>query len=151
MTLASRVQVFTQLSCNIVHGHDKYDHTDMSTLRPTLNIPSLEYISPQSYFPKASTDMSLLQTFVIFENGTRRSTDGSDPPTLPDCSKDPAVQSVAARLQTVMAMTVGTLCALSTGWWGHFGERHGRTKVLAAATLGLLFTSALFRYLRYET
>lgn len=151
MTLASRVQVFTQLSCNIVHGHDKYDHTDMSLLRPTSNILSLEFINPQSYFPMAPTDTSLLQTSIIFKNVTRGPTNGSDPPPLPDCLKDPAVQAVAARLQTVMAMTVGTLCALSTGWWGHFGERHGRTKVLAAATLGLLITSALSRYLCYET
>lgn len=32
---------------------------------------------------------------------------------------------------------MGLLSALTTGWWGHFGERHGRTKVLAIATLGL--------------
>lgn len=32
---------------------------------------------------------------------------------------------------------MGLLSALTTGWWGRFGERHGRTKILAISTLGL--------------
>jgi hypothetical protein len=66
--------------------------------------------------------------------------DGEDDPrTLPSqkCLSDPTVQAGAARLQTIMTTTMGTLSALTTGWWGHFGERHGRTRVLAFSTLGL--------------
>jgi hypothetical protein len=35
---------------------------------------------------------------------------------------------------------MGLLSAFTTGWWGRFGERHGRTKVLFFATLGLFLT-----------
>ena len=65
-----------------------------------------------------------------------------DPRNLPShrCMSDPAVQAGAARLQTIMTTTMGTLSALTTGWWGHFGERHGRTRVLAFSTLGLFLT-----------
>jgi hypothetical protein len=69
--------------------------------------------------------------------------DGEDDPrTLPSqrCMSDPAVQAGAARLQTIMTTTMGTLSALTTGWWGHFGERHGRTRVLAFSSLGLFLT-----------
>lgn len=40
----------------------------------------------------------------------------------------------------IMTTTMGLLSALTTGWWGHFGERFGRTKVLAGSTLGLFLT-----------
>jgi hypothetical protein len=53
---------------------------------------------------------------------------------------NPAVQAGAARLQAMMTTTMGFLSALTTGWWGRFGERHGRTKVLAGATFGLFLT-----------
>jgi hypothetical protein len=44
--------------------------------------------------------------------------------------------------KTVTATSLGVLSALSTGWWGEFGDRRGRTKVLlaAAAATGQLFT-----------
>jgi hypothetical protein len=35
---------------------------------------------------------------------------------------------------------MGFFSALSTGWWSHFGERHGRTAVLAISTFGLFIT-----------
>ena len=59
------------------------------------------------------------------------------------------MQARAAQLQTIMTTTMGLLSALTTSWWGAFGEKHGRTKVLAASTLGLFMTyvvvdSALF-------
>ncbi|KAG6842326.1 hypothetical protein C0991_010615 [Blastosporella zonata] len=69
-----------------------------------------------------------------------------DPRRLPSnrCLGDPAVQAGAARLQTMMTTTMGLLSALTTGWWGHFGERHGRTKVLAIVTFGLFLTDLTF-------
>ena len=40
----------------------------------------------------------------------------------------------------VMTTTMGILTAVTTGWWGQFGDRHGRTKVIACAVSGLMFT-----------
>ncbi|KAH8105380.1 MFS general substrate transporter [Cristinia sonorae] len=138
MTLAPRVQVFTQLSCNIVHDQE-YAETPslwnfglpLPAYSNTTRTPSLQAIPHTTHTP---------ETPVTFSNPKENDTE--DNPI--NCLHDPAVQAVAARLQTVMAMTVGTLCALSTGWWGHFGERHGRTRVLAAASIGLLLTDLAF-------
>lgn len=114
MTLAPRVQVFTQLSCNQLYHHES--HT----------LP-LVYSHPNIYADTASS-----YHLLSFDALT---------PTGNTCSSDPAVQSRAARLQTIMMTTMGIMSALTTGWWGHFGERHGRTRVLAASTFGLLLTS----------
>lgn len=43
-------------------------------------------------------------------------------------------------LTVVVTTTAGLLSALSTGWWGQFGDYYGRTKVLAAAQFGVIFT-----------
>jgi hypothetical protein len=84
---------------------------------------------------------------MVDTDGSDEEDDGEDDPrTLPSkkCMSDPAVQAGAARLQTIMTTTMGTLSALTTGWWGHFGERHGRTRVLAFSTLGLFLTLVQF-------
>ncbi|KAJ3891213.1 hypothetical protein GG344DRAFT_47848, partial [Lentinula edodes] len=60
--------------------------------------------------------------------------------TSPQCIRDRQVQKEAARLQTILITTMGLLSVFSTGWWGHFSERHGRTTVLAMAILGLFLT-----------
>ncbi|TCD71062.1 hypothetical protein EIP91_000154 [Steccherinum ochraceum] len=152
MTLAPRVQVFTQLSCNIVYGNDKYDHTretQISAWNVTSPTPaylplSLEPFGPYVPYDPIEDTSTTFRTSVVFDNHSSEDAGETRPRRPEKCSKDPEVQAVAARLQTVMAMTVGTLCALSTGWWGHFGERHGRTRVLAAATLGLFLTDVTF-------
>jgi len=132
MTTAPRVEVFTQLSCNSVHGHPYgYNHTDVS-------IRELQ-------FETHSFNTGIHATFHPL-NQTENDGDSADP-TLPPskrCLADPAVQAGAARLQTIMMTTMGLLSAITTGWWGRYGERHGRTRVLAAATLGLMLTDLIF-------
>jgi hypothetical protein len=142
MTLAPRVQVFTQLSCNRLHGgshgwnhaqtlppiaHDLHAfplslYTSIDPLGPHLH-PSILFPTPPRNFTTTRTD----------RNNPRRNLSSR-------CRADPAVQAGAARLQTIMTTTMGLLSALTTGWWGHFGERHGRTTVLAIATFGFLVT-----------
>ncbi|KAF6759965.1 hypothetical protein DFP72DRAFT_1063696 [Ephemerocybe angulata] len=39
---------------------------------------------------------------------------------------------------------MGLLSALTTTFWGRFSQTHGRTKVLAISTFGLLFTDLIF-------
>jgi hypothetical protein len=141
--------VFTQLSCNVVYGHDVYDHTSNST-----HAASTFY----STSPNATLhpDAHVLNTLrpLIDEHGTQilslhfsstspsDDNDEPDPRTVPSkrCLSDPKVQAGAARIQTIMTTTMGLLSAFTTGWWGQFGERFGRTRVLAASTLGLFLT-----------
>ena len=136
MTLAPRVQVYTQLSCNTLHQRQHSGPPDnilpFNHSLPPILVP--EYIAPAFipvYFPHSS----------YF-----RERNGAEVPRLSrsqDCLSDPAVQAGAARLQTTVATIVGILSVCSTTWWGHYGQKHGRTKVLAASTLGLLTTYKL--------
>ncbi|KAF8501486.1 MFS general substrate transporter [Russula emetica] len=139
MTLAPRVQVYTQLSCNALHRRQLYgpsgnilpsNHSLPPTLAPEYIAPSLSPV----YLPHFSNS---------------RGYNGAEVPwqfLSQDCLSDPAVQSGAASLQTTMATIMGILSVCSTTWWGHYGQKHGRTKVLAASTLGLLSTDLAFAF-----
>jgi MFS family permease len=169
MTLAPRVEVYTQLSCNRLHGGHKWNHTQTvpveQQLLHTALFTSLDGLGPHLH--PATLFLSPQQTRVVFQGNAssgspititlpdsdldddtdhRDSDDTEDPRRIPSarCQSDPAVQAGAARLQTIMTTTMGLLSALTTGWWGHFGERHGRTRVLAIATLGLFLTDLTF-------
>lgn len=153
MTLAPRVEVYTQLACYSLHGHHDYNHTSTPSSYPvsesqsyTLD-PIAPYIFPEWKSPptpfiteilSATTDSKADRGDV----GGQLGEEAGDFKRIPSarCIADPAVQSGAAKLQTLMTVTMGMLSALTTGWWGHYGQRHGRTKVLALSTLGLLLT-----------
>lgn len=142
MTVAPRVEVFTQLACNRLHGDHKWDHSQTNT---SLQLHQALYSSLDPLGPHFSLDSIILTPRVpvsVSDTDDKDSDDTEDPRRLPSarCLADPAVQAGAARLQTIMTTTMGLLSALTTGWWGHFGERHGRTKVLATATFGLFLT-----------
>jgi hypothetical protein len=150
MTLAPRLEVYTQLACNNLYGHHKWNHTQHTTLNFSSDIaaniplyasidPLGPHLHPYSLFPEPGTTFvpNLNDLSVVDDTD-----DTEDPRRIPSprCVSDPAVQASAARLQTIMITTMGLLSALTTGWWGHFSERHGRTRVLALSTLGLFLT-----------
>ncbi|KAG9315207.1 major facilitator superfamily domain-containing protein [Chiua virens] len=143
MTLASRVEVFTELSCSQVY--DEYRHIPIAHAQST-------YVS---IHPQADTSQNF--TYLQFHSVSSLAlssgesegdsvSEGDDPRVIPGkkCVSDPVVQAGAARLQTIMTSTMGALSALTTGWWGQFGERRGRIPVLAMATLGLFLTDLIF-------
>ncbi|KAI0326045.1 hypothetical protein GY45DRAFT_161821 [Cubamyces sp. BRFM 1775] len=139
MTLAPRVQVYTQLSCNAIYGHDTYDHTSLGQTNST-RFMLLDPVAP-AFYSSPITDG--VPTINIYADDSDEETDPRLPPSK-RCLEDAAVQAGAARIQTLMTTTMGTLSAVTTGWWGGFGQRHGRTRVLAAATMGLLMTDLVF-------
>lgn len=161
MTLAPRVEVFTQISCYRLHGHHNYNHTlshATSTSSVSLDTLTSFYSSLDPHGPHIhpahfAHENSIAHIYFVpptspptndttGQTGDNDDDEVDDPRRLPStrCLSDPAVQAGAARLQTIMTTTMGLLSALTTGWWGHFGERHGRTKVLAIATFGLFLT-----------
>ena len=155
MTVGPRVEIFTQLSCNSIYGHDVYDHTSVgatdlfsSNNHIPLHIDTANPHLSRLYFdirgPKEISNNIYNLTFINAEDD-----DEPDPRELPSkrCLQDADVQAGAARIQTMMTFTMGVLSALTTGWWGHFGELHGRTKVLSVTTMGLLLTFVRFQYL----
>lgn len=175
MTLAPRVEVFTQLSCHRVYGIHHHPNpsngfasmlmpAELPTSRkgalnassldsPILGAPTLAPLSTLGLTHHAPEADPVLQLGIV-DGGSIFGGDNddddtvdpndstSDPRNIPSrrCVEDPDVQAGAARLQMIMTTTMGLLSALTTGWWGHFGERHGRTRVLAISTFGLFLT-----------
>ncbi|KAI9440077.1 hypothetical protein H4582DRAFT_1944898 [Lactarius indigo] len=137
MTTAPRVQVYTQLACNAAYGKQPHDHSDyiLPPLLSSAYVPLLEH----------ATVTPIPVHFPHFSHSPEH-TNSEDPRQVLSerCFSDPEVQARAARLQTIVATTMGILSVCTTAWWGHYGQKHGRTKVLAAATLGTLFTDLAF-------
>lgn len=138
MTLAPRVEVFTELSCRQLR--DEWNHTSTDArdshafVHPQVDAgPSFTSLYLPSMPPPAQS---------LEESEGDGVSEGDDPRVIPGrkCVSDPSVQAGAVRLQTIMTTTMGALSALTTGWWGRFGERYGRTRVLAISTLGLFLT-----------
>jgi len=144
MTLAPRIEIFTQLSCN-----NRYHHTGiLSNPNTRSNLPSFYFtLDPSGPQLHPHSTPALYHNLVFQDLPDPNKETEEDPRRLPSarCISDPAVQAGAARLQTIMTTTMGFLSALTTGWWGRFGERHGRTKVLAISTFGLLMTCVSYR------
>ncbi|KAJ6516390.1 major facilitator superfamily domain-containing protein [Mycena sanguinolenta] len=124
MTLSSRVEVYTQLSCS--HIYHKSNMTGPAPEAPFY------YPAPQ---PSLITFYNPIDTW--------NETDSDQLPSR-QCISDPAVQAGAARIQTLISITMGLLSALTTGWWGQLGERFGRTKVLAICTFGWFLSDSTF-------
>ena len=145
MTIAPRVQVYTQLSCNHLYGRHDGNHTQHTPSMDPLStlLTAVDPFVP--HHPQAATlpvhdvisDSAIVSDDPI-SMGSRKSRRAKRTPSR--CASDPKVKAGAARLQTVMTTTVGLLSAVTSGWWGVFSERNGRTKVLAISTLGLLLT-----------
>ncbi|PPQ64605.1 hypothetical protein CVT26_002003 [Gymnopilus dilepis] len=177
MTLAPRVEVYLQLSCNRLHGDHHWNHTQTPAAWAMLNTsevspvsssqslrtslyssfdplgPHLHPSSSPSFQPNPPPPSPPPSNNLSQEDQDRQDSDDTeDPRRLPSarCLGDAAVQAGAARLQTMMTTTMGLLSALTTGWWGHFGERNGRTRVLAVSTLGLFLTLVPFLVVSFE-
>ncbi|EIN14738.1 MFS general substrate transporter [Punctularia strigosozonata HHB-11173 SS5] len=169
MTLAPRVQVYTQLACDAVY--ERYNHTNAShqasSAFSTLDVLSAALdqhsLSPDSlsriiFNPRAPSPQPLpwsgpTSGHEPATHNHRPSSPGihvepepiaKKPRSSNPCLRDPAVQSGAARIQAVMMTTMGTMSAITTAWWGHFGERKGRTRVLAMGCLGMFVTDSIF-------
>lgn len=136
MTLAPRVEIYTQLSCRDVYGHRPTLSNTTSIEEQTHILPA--YVAPENqiYNPTSFNTPTLTASI---DSHTR---DNEEALHLSSarCISDPEVQSATARLQMLMTTIMGVLSALSTGWWGNFSERYGRTRVLAFSTFAMLLT-----------
>lgn len=165
MTLAPRVEVYTNLACE-AYLHDQPQHTVHPAAPNSTNVDihHTPYSQSSSYssYPETTLSSPLLLPDVLpplfFPEKTANITrarvrrlrsskhpisDGEDP-TISEprkrCVADPNVQKHAAQLQMAVILTMGSLSAMTTGWWGSVGDRIGRRKVMALALFGYLFT-----------
>lgn len=126
MTVAPRIDVYTQLACDESEFKHSARHNHGIDIHSSVLIPLSNETNTTSIPSSAPAYTN------IHEQSHNARSCSTSPPS--------AIQARAARLQTTMTTTVGLLSALTTAWWGQFGERHGRMWVLAIASVGLLVT-----------
>ncbi|GJJ08626.1 hypothetical protein Clacol_002845 [Clathrus columnatus] len=133
MTTASRTEVLVQIACQN-YWRNQPHHTEFPILSNSLS----SYIANtfQPIYPPFDPTSSPINSSPVHVSDNDEH--------VQDCATNTAVQANAAKLQTIITTTMGLLSALSTGWWGQFGDYHGRTKVLAAAQFGIMFTDSMF-------
>lgn len=164
MTLAPRVEVFTRIACDSLQPVHTYtsaiqvaalgNQTVYFAMHGEIESPHLVLGLPSRF---AKSVHSSAATLIRHDNGVPR------PMSAAKCRADPAVQQGAAKLQTrkccllspicadtsfrssdpdlsVMITLTGALSSLTAGFWGAFGDRHGRSSVIALGIMAMLVT-----------
>ena len=138
MTLAPRVEVYTQIACRALYE---------SSNPPPINVPS-----ESSPLHISTTPYTSGVVHVRFQDNPVK--------TYDRCSADPRVQARAARIQACMSLaslltvlnlirlpplavktTESILSAATTGWLSHLSDRFGRKNILVLSMFGALFMS----------
>lgn len=110
MTLAPRVEVYTQLACRAIHGNDPVDPNATSLYFPSLPSSSDAYEYDGHNLPTKTyhdSDYDHDETAISFP-----SSGIVDAETLDACKGDPRVQGRAARIQACMSISVSSSLAL---------------------------------------
>ncbi|KAF7363597.1 MFS domain-containing protein [Mycena sanguinolenta] len=129
-TLAPKVEIYTLLACS-VHKPEIFKD------RHFLPAPSFQ-----------SSAETIKTTFPLsFDIATNTSSPAviplADYPTQ-ECNSDPVVRAAVAKLTATLTTSMGVLGMLTTGWWGAFSDRAGRTRVLGLTVFGLLLNDMNF-------
>ncbi|KAG8686741.1 hypothetical protein FRC09_013944, partial [Ceratobasidium sp. 395] len=146
ITLAPRVEVFTRIACD---GLRIEPHTEVAALSEKPLIHTLQTPLPHLVFatlPAIPSEPLHLSAAALIRHHNH-STGVIAPPrplSADECRADPVVQRGAAKLQTVMLTLTGALSALFSGFWGQFGDRHGRSSVIALSVFAMLVTDLVF-------
>ncbi|KAH8995633.1 major facilitator superfamily domain-containing protein [Lactarius akahatsu] len=120
MTLAPRVEVYTQIACRTLHDS-----------------PSSPDIAPPSTLhPPHSLARAPEAVHVQFQDVPVKIYD--------ECTGDPEVQARAARIQASVKTTESILSAMTTGWLSHLSDRYGRKGILALSMFGALFMDFVY-------
>ncbi|KAJ7046990.1 major facilitator superfamily domain-containing protein [Mycena alexandri] len=131
-TLAPKIEIYTLLACS-VHKPDIFkDRKSLPASLPLSLLPRAEYQAEITFPP--SFDIAL-------NNDTSPPTE--EPKPSP-CSSDPVVLAAVARLTAFITTTMGVLGCLTTGWWGAYSDRYGRTRILSLTIFGLLMNDFNF-------
>ncbi|KAH9484438.1 putative membrane protein [Psilocybe cubensis] len=151
-TIAPRIEIYTILACS-VHKPDIFRQAYPERWAPNNStFPSV--ISESPYQPNDihayDAHPALPLVNPVYHPASPNSdvihwsnnSDGTPNRNL--CASDPTVLAAVAKLTAVITATMGILSLLTTGWWGAFSDRHGRTRVMGISILALLITDFNF-------
>ncbi|KAG8215092.1 hypothetical protein J3R82DRAFT_8523 [Butyriboletus roseoflavus] len=139
VTAGPRVEVYTELVCR------SYTHTHAETpLGPLLTLP---LVATNALSVIISNVWSPVQAHSpLHEQAYLTSLYMADAPSfVPSggCASDPHAQAEIAKLSAVIAIIGGILSCLTTGWWGGFLDRYGRTRTMGIIIFGPLLSDFL--------
>ncbi|KAL4072832.1 major facilitator superfamily domain-containing protein [Scleroderma yunnanense] len=134
-TFAPRVEVYTQLVCRV--HKPEYFPDGLSSL---FHHPLVPHVDQVQYTISPTQINSVDDPSYLFIPNTTY----DDLETGQKCATDPGVQAAVARLSAILAITMGILSCLVTGWWGTLCDRHGRRLVLATSAVGLFLMELVF-------
>jgi len=147
MTLAPRIEIYTQLSCDHLYGNpgpSYIQHARAPSISSTvLMAGNLDHPSTPSFIHSDTITSHDSVPMVVPEVLGGTQPHGAMRMSTSRCASDPAVQASTTRMQMIITTTTGLFSALTSTWWGSFSDRYGRTKVLAISTSGLLLTYVL--------
>ncbi|CAE6411246.1 unnamed protein product [Rhizoctonia solani] len=132
MTLAPRVQVFTQIAC------------DEWRIEPDLAYGPVSLRNDSSPNPGFSIGLDIPSPIIEMHKLHKNPATHVGKPASDGCRNDPAVQQGAAKLQTLILTLAGTLSAVTSGFWGQFGDKHGRRGVIALSIFAMLASDCIF-------
>ncbi|KAK4701137.1 hypothetical protein P7C70_g5100, partial [Phenoliferia sp. Uapishka_3] len=143
MIMSPKIEIFTQLICRAISAGPQ-DHVPNTVILPPTS-PSTSPIA--SYMLRTESDDGVAQfvqqahiTPFKFENW-ETSEDGS---WAKQCRSKPEVQRAVASLSLTLALLMGVLSSLTTGFWGALSDRRGRKPVLCLALFGMFVMDAIF-------
>ncbi|KAJ7172296.1 major facilitator superfamily domain-containing protein [Mycena filopes] len=133
-TLAPKIEIYTLLACS-VHKPEIFEDRALAA-----SIPSFLLSHPESH-----AETTFPPTFeMALTHNTSLPLISMDEPKPNPCASDPVVLAAVARLTATITTTMGVLGCLTTGWWGAFSDRYGRTRILALTIFGLLMNDFNF-------
>ncbi|KAF9014116.1 major facilitator superfamily domain-containing protein [Cyathus striatus] len=134
-TIAPKIEIYTMLVCS-VHKPDIFKQNfPNGGLGGNIDVASA--LLSSDMHRNTSMGMGIKHVISSF-TGANETVPLPSKPNL--CASDPVVQAAVAQLSTVITTSMGILSCLTTGWWGAFSDRHGRTRVMGISIIGLLFT-----------
>ncbi|CAE6461292.1 unnamed protein product [Rhizoctonia solani] len=148
MTLAPRVEVFTQIACDQLRIEPDRAYTPASLRNYSVYDGFSIGLDMQSPLWVIASQPSLPGRMHLATVTHVGNDNGGIPASLPissdACRVDPAVQQGAAKLQTLILTLAGALSAVTSGFWGQFGDKHGRTGVIAITIFAMLASDCIF-------
>ncbi|KAI1794596.1 major facilitator superfamily domain-containing protein [Ganoderma leucocontextum] len=110
------------------------------TITMAAKVELFIYLACLAHRPVASPDQGGSVVSLVARNVSA----AFNEPDQRVCASDPTVQAVVAKLNTVMATSMGILACMTTAWWGSLSDRYGRTRILGCAVVGVLIMDLCF-------